>query len=282
MNKITTSMAAIAGLLGLALVMRTDISNLLPIGVALIILSGALIYISLSKLEKKAEVERKTLVESLSPDEMKTTLKDALVMISNNLLKLNETVNAHSNSLLKEINENHQSVLQIYELLKQIPGCVEQNSERVRLGALVAADRMHNEFASVSKQMTDAMQTNAETFFEKQQIMSETIISKLEEINSVIVAALDDTTDSLKESAEIQSNSAEDAVDKIKRTMKSTNDAINELIISLERLGIQNSEMMQNASNGYNQFEIVLNKSLEQMSSISKQDFDLLKELINE
>lgn len=280
MNKTVISFAAITGLLGLAFVTRMDISILLPVGVVLIIISGVLIFISLNAWEKKAEAERKALVERLSPDDMKTTLADALVMISNNLQTLNETMKSHSEYLLEQTNENRQSIVQIYELLNQIPRCLEQNSEQVCKGVAVTADRMHVEFESVSKHLIADIQTYTETFFEKQQDMSVTIISKLVEITSAIVEVLDDTSNSIKESSEALLNRADDSVDSIKSTMKSTNGAIKDLIISLERFGIKNAEIMNKASDGYKKFEIIMNKSLEQMSTISKQDYDLLKELV--
>ena len=280
MNKTAISFATITGLLGLAFVTRVDISMLLPVGVVLIIISGVLIFISLNAWEKKAEAEREALVERLSPDDMKTTLADALVMISNNLQTLNETVKSHSEYLLEQTNENRQSIVEIYELLNQIPRCLEQNSEQVCKGVAVTADRMHVEFESVSNHLIADIQTYTETFFEKQQDMSVKIISKLEEITSTIVDLLDDTSNSIKDTSESLLDRADDSLDNIKSTMKSTNGAIKDLIVSLERFGIQNAEIMNKASDGYKQFEVTMNKSLEQMSAISKQDYDLLKELV--
>ena len=91
---------------------------------------------------------------------------------------------------------------------------------------------------------------------------------------------IDDVRNALSEFSESQLRISEDSNDNVKRTMKSTENAIRELIVSLEQVSAQNAEAINKSVAGYKQFEIFINRTLEQMSSISNQDYDLLKGLL--
>ena len=103
---------------------------------------------------------------------------------------------------------------------------------------------------------------------------------QLEQQNSLYEIIIDDVQNTLNEFFETQLKTAEDLSDNIKRTMKSTDKTIKDLLLSLEQYAEQNTHTINNAADGYKQFEITTNKIINQMTAISKQDYDLLKDLI--
>ncbi|MCM3174401.1 hypothetical protein [Paenibacillus sp. MER 99-2] len=276
MNKIAISAAVAIGLLGMAFVTRTDISILLPIGVVLITASGGLVYLSFYTWERKAGKERNALLMALSPGEMKSIL----ALMADNLQAVGNTVVAHNNLTIEQLDRSRIILLQIQDLLQQVPQHFDQNSDKMRQALESAIDRMSQGVETAFSQITISIKLVSETLIQQHQSNIEVAASKQEEIAATLISELEDVRNSLRESSEMQSNSAEDAADNIKRTMKLTNDAIQDLQSSISRFGVKNAETMQKASDGYKQFEILLKTTLEQLTSISKQDYDLLKEFI--
>ena len=111
-----------------------------------------------------------------------------------------------------------------------------------------------------------ALQSELKTHTEQQQNLNEIIIYDVKE-------ALTEFTDS-------QSRNAEDFADSIKRIMNETNRALHDLPSTLEKFGAQSFETMQKSAEGFLHFENLVNATIEQLTAISNQDYELLKGLL--
>lgn len=119
---------------------------------------------------------------------------------------------------------------------------------------------------SLLEQLTTTVQTEAQTLISQQQNLYDII--------------LENTKETLEDFLKNQSELAEDTASKIKRTMNKTNQALIELPSSLERFTSQNEATMKKAVDGFAQFETLMNETLVQLTSISNQDYELLKGML--
>ena len=229
MNKITATCAVIAGLFGLALTTRADISFSLPTGCVLIVLCGLLFYISLSIQKSTNENRYKFLLDSLSLKD----IKSALSTISLATQELLVTQNKFNKQIVGDLSAKYDATLKINSLLAQL---------------------------------TEEIQSYLKTFAEQQQNLNEIV--------------LEDIRETLTDFTKNQSENAEDFADSIKRTMNETNRSLHDLPLSLDKFSIQNLETMQKAAEGFSHFENLVNATIDQLTTLSSQDYELLKGIL--
>lgn len=304
MNKFIATFAAITGICGLALTTRADVLYSLPIGISLIIISGVLIFVAIKSWEENANSERIALLEELSLKEIKKNIATT----ATNLGVIADAQNIYTEQILEQLCENQNASLKANTLLEQLTAAIDQQlklaqttSEAI-LEAIGCFDERRtktekelinyverfNETAhksnceivehvkvlhSISSQTNESLrlisttlQGEAKTFIEQQQSLYEII--------------LEDIKETLTEFAETGLRNADDTADSIKRTISETNRALRDLPLSLETFGIQNAETMRKSADGFNQFESLINATVEQLTSVSNQDYELLKEML--
>ena len=308
MNKIAAPLAIITGLLGLALTTRSDILYSLPIGSILIIICGVVAYIHFEYLRDDKKSKHDNLLEMLSSEELKTSLNSAIEV----LRTIVDNQNTHQRQLVEKISEEHnatsttntlletlmttlQSELKILAEQQLASSKTEIESVEKYIGNLEeCTNKLGNvlvdDLKTVGKTNTKVMeQIKVLHSFSSQanellgqvlstlQTESKTLISQQQSLYEII---LDDIKETLADFSENQLRNAEDVTDRIKRTMNETNRALSDLPLSLERFNAQNSETMQKAVDGFAQFETLMKDTLEQLTSISNQDYELLKGML--
>jgi len=229
MKNMLISFTAVTGLTGLALTMGVDYSNSLIIGPAFIIVSGILFFISLRIKDGKDEIARNALFEKLSNADILSALED----VKKTLREMNDSANSYNTVLLGQIEKCNNSVLQLKDLLSEIPLNIKSTADK-----------------------------------------------QLEQQNHLSEIIIDDVRNVLSEFSESQLRISEDETKNVKKSMESVKNTIRELIMTMEQFSAQNAETVNESVSGYKMFETLINKALEQMTSISDQDYDLLKELI--
>ena len=278
MKNNSLSLSIVLGLLGLALATRTDIPYALWIGLSFIVVSGALFFVFLRIKEENDRRERDALLAKIAqiPDAIQTAGKreteqlarllefvsDAfrktipelsnaqlarLTNMSNSLAAVNEDVNSSTRSIIEQINNYCNSTIQLID-----------------------------ELAKASA----AVQSAAQMQLELNDRQLEQHTRQVEQNNRMYEMIIDDVRNTLAVVAESQHRFAEDVSDNVKKSMKSTENAIRELLLSLDHFSSRNTEAINNSIAGYKQFETLIHKTLEQMTSISDQDYELLKGLI--
>lgn len=308
MNKIAAPLAIITGLLGLALTTRSDILYSLPIGSILIITCGVVAYIHFKYLHDDKKTKHDNLLEMLSLEELKTSLNSATEV----LRTIVDNQNTHQHQLVEKISKNNNVTVTTNSLLETLTTTLqfelkilaEQQSTASKsifeaaLKSLCNLEEctikmegaLANDLKAIDKTNTEVMeQIKVLHSFSSQaneligqvlstlQTESKTLISQQQNLYEII---LDDIKETLADFSENQSRNADYATDRIKRTMNETNRALSDLPLSLERFNAQNAETMQKAVDGFAQFEALMNDTLEQLTSISNQDYELLKGML--
>jgi len=264
MTKVTLSLSAILGLIGLVTAIQADFLGFLP-GISMIVVAGVLLFVSLRMMEKKNDAARAILLETLSPNDVKTALEN----IAGNLDAINENIFTSNEKLLESMKDSRVSAVAFNTWLME------------------ALDKFHNSTVASSQLMLDAesnshnvlLQTNDLLVQVKETFHSE-LKAQLEQQQNLFDILTDDVRNALMEFSDTQLSTAEDATSRINKTMKSTDTAIRDLLLSLEQFSTKNAETIKKSADGYKQFEVIVNKTLEQMTTISNQDYDLLKGFI--
>lgn len=308
MNKIAAPLAIITGLLGLALTTRSDILYSFPIGSILIITCGVVAYIHFKFLHDDKKTKYDNLLEMLSLEELKTSINSATEVLGT----IVDNQNTHQQQLIEKISVNNNVTVTANSLLEtltttlqfELKSLAEQQSTASKsiFEAILKSlcnleecttkmeDALASDLKAIDKTNTEVMeQIKVLHSFSSQaneligqvlstlQTESKSIISQQQNLYEII---FDDIKETLADFSENQSRNANDAIDRIKRTMNETNRALSDLPLSLERFNAQNAETMQKAVNGFAQFEVLMNDTLEQLTSISNQDYELLKGML--
>jgi len=308
MNKIAAPLAIITGLLGLALTTRSDILYSLPIGSILIITCGVVSYINFIYLRDDKQTKHNNLLEMLSLEKLKTSLNSATEVLKT----IVDNQNTRHKQLIEKISENNKVTLTANSLLDmltktlqfELKSLAEQQSTASKsifeavLKSLYNLEEcttkiecvLANNLKTIDKTNTEVMEEikALHSFSSQANELLGQVLSTLETESKTLIAQqqslyeiiLDDIKETLANFSENQLRNAEDATDRIKRTMNETNRALSDLPMSLERFNAKNSETMQKAVDGFAQFEALMKDTLEQLTSISKQDCELLYKLL--
>lgn len=312
MNKLTAPFAVVTGMVGLAMMTRSDILYSTPIGISLIFICGILLFVTIKSREDSANLTRADMLEAMSLGDIKLSL----ATIADMLNTIAESENTHSKQIVEKLSENHIVSLRANDLLEQIKATVQAElksavedqakSSRINLETILKAidgfethkeesdreiikllkkfdEAVHesncklvervNELHSMSSQANESLGLILTTLKDETQ----TVIKQQQQLYEII---LEDIKETLTEFNETQLRNAEDNSDIIKRIMNETNKALKDLPLSLETFSTQNAKTMQKSAEGFERFEVLINATLDQLTSISTQDYELLKGML--
>lgn len=185
-------------------------------------------------------------------------IKASINKTADNLDEFNKAVSIYDKQIINQISETNTSVLGTNNILEQLSkeiDLLEGQQEKSRKAQLEAISDELKGMASAQSKITE----------------------DLVDLNNLL---LDEVRNILTEFSEKQSESATDATDHINRTMRLTNEKLDGMALSLEKFSVKNADTIKKSVEGYKQFEVLMNKTLDQITSISNQDYDLLKDMI--
>ena len=309
MNKITTTIAIITGLFGLAITTRSDVLYSLPIGSVLLVFCGLLFYFSQKTLNENDISKFNVLLEAISLEE----IKSSLLTLTETLKEVAETINSNNKQIIDMFSAKHDVALKTNYLLEyftttfqsELIAFVEQQvkSYNAKLDAIIITIGNFKESSiltendlvkrtkiiietidkideSINKQINSLHSISSQTEESLTQALSilqnatETFIEQQQSLSEIII---DDVKETLAEFTNNQSRNADDVNDSIKRIMNETNRALQDLPLSLERFSTQSFETMQKSAEGFLHFETLINATLKQLTDISDQDYELLR-----
>jgi predicted nucleic acid-binding Zn-ribbon protein len=290
-NAAFTAAAVMTGLLGVSFMTQMDMTQMdrnLPIlitGAICVIFTGVFTFLTVRGIIKSAQDSRKAMLESFPLNDMRSAQDSIRAILEgfplNDIQSALLSVSAWLQSLRAAVLEQTAFLTAQSEINRSFFANSETNMLEIQKSLNAVPDRICdglNEAVDKSSVfMREAALKPAQMVIE--QIKTES--GKQEEAAAEIIDILNDTAKSLKETVESQTADMQDMADSFKGRMKSVNEALMDLQSAIEETQRETAGEIIKLSGAYKEFEVLIKAVVDQMTTVSNQDIELLKKIIS-